>query len=144
FNLCSFQDLPEAVPLKEFLSLQRERVTPEEFQAYVKVTSPKPPLPGVSLETTRVLDIHLAALLWRLFGIRWQVLFTFYALVGTLTCFLMFLIGRKLGGSYAAGLLAALLYLFSPLENYGNAWSIRDTSPLWFTSLSFFLYFCVV
>jgi hypothetical protein len=91
------------------------------------------------LATSRVLDIHLTAWLWRLFGIGWPVLFVFYALVSTIANFCVFLIARRLGGSFWAGAIASLGFLASPLECYAATWSIRDTCPLWFTALGYCL-----
>ena len=89
------------------------------------------------VESTRVLDIQVAALLWRVFGVDWSVYFLFYALLSTATCFALFYIVREATGSYAAGLAAAFGLLASPLEQYSSVWSTRDTVPLWFTALAF-------
>ena len=97
-----------------------------------------------TLSTTRILDLYLAAGLWRCFGISWTVIFTFYALVSTATCFLIFLIARRLGDNFWAGWLAALMFFASPLERYLGTWSLRDTSPLWFTATAFWFLICVV
>jgi hypothetical protein len=150
FNLCNLPDMPEMVPVKEFLELKRPRLRAEQFARFAEVAEP-PTIPsGDELAraynlhaSTRVLDVHVTVLLWKVFGIRWKVLFTFYALVGTASCLGIFLIARQLGG-YAAGLLAAALFVISPLDNYLNSWSIRDASPLWFTVFSFVVYVCLV
>jgi hypothetical protein len=91
------------------------------------------------LATSRVLDIHVTAWLWRLFGIGWPLLFVFYALVSTIANLCVFLIARRLGGSFWAGAIASLGFLASPLECYAATWSIRDTSPLWFAALGYYL-----
>jgi len=91
------------------------------------------------LATSRVLDIHLTAWLWRLFGIGWPALFVFYALVSTIANLCVFLIARRLSGSFWAGAIASLGFLASPLECYAATWSIRDTSPLWFAALGYYL-----
>jgi hypothetical protein len=155
--------LPEARALTDFLVLQRDQVSEEELQSFfghprVKLIDSSPdeadlnePLSQwgfVPLEskliTTRVLDVYVAALLWKLFGVSWQVLFTFYSLVSTLCCFLVFLMARQLGRAFWPGLFAALLYLAAPLENLYTAISIRDISPLWFAIISFFMLINVV
>ena len=137
-----------ARPIKEFLLLERNSVSAEEFAVYRSATRS----PGgdrefdiyAPLATTRILDLYLAAGLWRCFGISWSVIFTFYALVSTATCFLIFLIARRLGDNFWAGWLAALMFFASPLEQYLGAWSLRDTSPLWFTAAAFCFLICVV
>jgi hypothetical protein len=91
------------------------------------------------LATSRVLDIHVTAWLWRLFGIGWPALFAFYALVSTIANLCVFLIARRLGGSFWAGAIASLGFLASPLECYAATWSIRDTCPLWFAALGYCL-----
>jgi hypothetical protein len=91
------------------------------------------------LATSRVLDLHVAAWLWRLFGISWPTLFAFYALVSTIANLCVFLIARRLGGSFWAGAIASLGFLASPLERYAATWSFRDTSPLWFAAVGYCL-----
>jgi hypothetical protein len=90
-------------------------------------------------ERTRVLDIYVAAGLWKLFGIGWPALLAFYALVSTAACLLVCLITERVAASSWAGLLAALFFAASPLERVAGAYSIRDTSPLWFACLGVFL-----
>jgi hypothetical protein len=90
-------------------------------------------------ERTRVLDIYVAAGLWKLFGISWPTLLAFYALVSTAACLLVFFITQRVAGSAWAGLLGALAFMASPLERVAGAWSIRDANPLWFACLGIFL-----
>ncbi len=97
-----------------------------------------------SLTTTRVLDLYFAAALWKCFGISWQVLFTFYALVSTACCAMIFLIAQRLSGDPWAGLAAALLFFASPLEGHVAAISIRDANPAWFAIGCCWLLVCVV
>lgn len=111
-----------------------ENIPPAEMQRYVAAgTSLVDPDP---VEGTRVFDIHLAALLWRAFGISWSVYFAFYALVSTLACFCVFFVARTATGSFWFGLVAAAGFLGSPLELYSGAWSTRDTAPLWFGAVA--------
>jgi hypothetical protein len=90
-------------------------------------------------ERTRVLDLYVAAGLWKLFGIGWPTLLAFYALVSTAACLLVCLITQRVAGSAWAGLLGALFFATSPLERVAAAYSIRDTCPLWFACLGVFL-----
>ena len=137
-----------ARPIKEFLLLERNSLSAEEFATYQ--TDPRLQTEDrrydfyTTLSTTRILDLYLAAGLWRCFGISWTVIFTFYALVSTATCFLIFLIARRLGDNFWAGWLAALMFFASPLERYLGTWSLRNTSPLWFTATAFWFLICVV
>jgi len=119
-----------------FMSLAgQEEITDEQLLDYLRegAVSVRPD----PIETTRVLDIYVAAALWRLFGISWTVYFAFYALVSTLATFCVFLIARQATGSYWVGFVAAGGFLVSPLESYSGVWSTRDTAPLWFTAIMF-------
>jgi hypothetical protein len=134
-------------PVMDFLSgTGRESLSRLEFSRFlssgtrpVPIDIMGPGLIGSRWETTRILDIYVAAVLWRLFGISWSVLFIFYALVSTGAALLVFLIAQRLTGSYWGGQLATLGFMASPLERNAGAWSFRDTNPLWFTALAFFL-----
>jgi len=134
---------PEAKPLVEFLNFQRPRVSREEFQAFLNA-----PLAGTapvdSWEFTRILDIYLTAFVWKVFGISWTVYYIVASLASTLSCFLVFLVARRLSGSYWAGLLAALLFFASPFENHFAIRSVRDISPLWFATGAFAFFICAV
>ena len=124
-----------AEPVVGFILLRGpEAVSPQEFQRFLAAGTRSVPPDG--FETTRILDIHLTALLWRLFGISWNVYFAFHAFLSTAANLSVFLVARKLSGSYGCGLAAGLGFLASPLEAYSFAWSVRDTAPLWFTSLA--------
>ncbi|HEV3449407.1 MAG TPA: hypothetical protein VG099_32525 [Gemmataceae bacterium] len=163
FETFRLSDAPASRPVSEFFSLQRERLSREECRAFWEGPDGQPiiiPPPEAErhfpnymgedeiltslLHTTRVLDVYMTALLWKVFGVRWSVLATFCAVCSTLTCLLVFLIGRRLGGSFWPGWLGALLYLASPLENDYAIRSLRDISPLWFAALSFFGVCCLV
>ena len=83
-----FQDLPigdtpAAKPICEFLELQQERLTPDELDRCYREPRPETLDPRFLfwdvLATTRVLDVYLAAGLWKCFGISWYALFYFYA-----------------------------------------------------------------
>jgi hypothetical protein len=123
FKTFTLSSCPESRPVAEFLGLQRQRLGPEEFRAflscpdvrplahpYTDLASPFPVLSGdehvlsQSHYTTRVLDIYAAALIWRLCGISWAPLALFYVLISTGTCFCAFAIARKLGGGFGPGL----------------------------------------
>ncbi len=148
FNSFVLGDDPTSVPVAEFLSLKREKLSSVELHAYLEAHPP------VALEAssrgwellsyTRILDCYLTAGLWKVFGMNWYVLYTFYAVVSTGACGLIFLIARRLSGQYWAGWTAALLFCLSPLESHLATWTIRDTSPLWFTALGFWFLISVV
>jgi hypothetical protein len=124
-----------AFPVLAFLKLAgTESVSPEQLADYsrrARVVAADP------FESTRVLDIHLAAWLWRAFGVGWLAYFCFYALLSTASCLAVFLIVLRATGSYWAGFAAAAGFLASPLEHYAGVWSTRDSVPLWFTSIAF-------
>ena len=136
---------PEATPILQFELLQREEITPLELKAYLNQPWSRP-APSASalgeLYTARPLELRVAGLLWRCFGVRWSVLFTFYQLVSTAAAFLVFLIGRKAGG-YWCGVLAAMLYTLSPIENMWVTRNIRDINPLWFAALGCAAVYCL-
>ena len=133
----------EANPIIAFLAGEADAVSREEFRRYlaqgVQPLPIGPSTPGGGWERTRVLDLYVAAGLWRLFGISWSTLFAFYAVVSTGVCLLVFFITKHVAGSSWAGLLGAALFMASPLERLAGAWSIRDTNPLWFACLAFYL-----
>jgi FG-GAP-like repeat len=148
-----FHDLPvgatsEAAPIARFLDKQSDSVAPEEFRAFLEHPTPS----AVEADfgehrrwaSSRILDHYLVAGLWRLFGIRWQVVFFLGAALSTLVCLLVFLIGRRLGGSFWAGLCGAALFFASPLGSFLETWSLRDSSPLWFAAAGFWFLICVV
>jgi hypothetical protein len=114
----------------------RDYVSEEEFRGFLAGGVRAAP---TEWERTRVLDIHVAAGLWKLFGIGWPTLLAFYALVSTGACLLVCLITQRVAGSTWAGLLGALFFAASPLERVAAAYSIRDTCPLWFACLGVFL-----
>jgi len=142
-------DEPEAVPIHEFESLQRAEITPAELQAYLNQPWSQPinldhgtKTAGVPLYTSRPLELRLAGHLWKWFGLRWSVIFTFYELVSTAAAFLIFLIGRKAAGFWC-GLLAMILYTLSPLESVWVVRSLRDINPLWFATLGCAAVYCL-
>jgi hypothetical protein len=141
-------DQPAAGPLKEFLLSQRDELSRDELDAYVKTfANPEAPAPpGVegTFASSRVLDLYVAGLVWKVFGIRWQYLYAFYALVNGGACLGVFLIARRLAGGYWAGLCAATLFAASPLQAYLTTVSIRDASPLWFAIGGYSLLVCAV
>jgi hypothetical protein len=134
---------PEAEPIVQFINLQRLETSQQEFKSYIQCPFSATE-PCDAWETTRIWDIYFTALIWRIFGISWPVYYTFASLASTGTCLLIFIIARKLSGSYWAGLLAALLFFASPFENQFAIRSLRDISPLWFGTLAFAFFVCVV
>jgi hypothetical protein len=157
-SLCP--DAPEAVPVREFTSFLRPELTRAELDAYLRQPWSRPinydfrthradvPIPDVDraqineFYTMRVLDLRVAAILWRWFGIRWSVFFTFYQLVSTGTGVLLFLIVKRFVGFWA-GVLAFLFYTVSPLEIEWTIRGVRDISPLWFAIIALAALFCL-
>lgn len=134
-------DCPEARPIIEFVRLQRPEISRNEFESYVR--SPQATTePCAEWESTRILDIYLTAFIWKVFGISWGIYYTVASLASTASCFFVFLIARKLSGSYWAGLLSALLFFASPFEKQYTIRSLRDISPLWFATLAFGFFIC--
>ena len=141
-------DGPATRPVAEFLSLQRESLSESELRAgLAECSTPNVEEAGRGWEPlayTRVLDYYLTAGLWKMFGVQWSVLYTFYALVGTGVCGLVFALTRRVSGEFWAGWTAAMLFCLSPLESHLSTWTIRDTSPLWFAALGFWFLYSVV
>jgi hypothetical protein len=158
FNQIAFPGTPEAAPLREFTMLGRAELSPTQLNAYFRqpysapvaadslnATISLPPSERTLLDkhhTTRVLDLRVAALLWKWFGVRWSVYFFFYAIVSTVAAFCVFLIGREAGG-YWAGVAAMLFYTACSLEHAATVESVRDISPLWFASFGFACTVCL-
>ena len=165
FGVFRFSDAPESKPVVEFLSGQRDGLSRQELRRFRDGPDGRPvafPLPEAQtalphyppggelatplspLHSSRVLDLYLTALLWKIFGVRWSVLLTACALVSTAVCLLVFFTARRLGGGFWPGLCAAVLYLASPLENDFAVRALRDISPLWFAALAFACLVCLV
>jgi hypothetical protein len=158
FNPIAFPDTPEAAPLREFTMMSRAELSRAEMDAYFR--QPYSAAHDESQRRTadvpisrsnaflddfhksRVLDIRIAALLWKWFGVRWSVYFFFYSLVSTLAALCIFFIGRQAGG-YWTGVIAMLFYTACPLENEYVIRSVRDISPLWFASFGIAFATCV-
>ncbi len=148
FEPVALGDTPASAAVGEFLRQERSRLTTAEARRFFA----QPATTDVSIEhtmhrvfsTTRVLDIYLAAGLWSLFGVNWHALFVFYCLASALTCLMVFLMARRLGGGFGPGWLAALLFFASPLETYFIGWSIRDSSPMWFAAAALCVLVCLV
>lgn len=124
---------PESPTVLKFLTGAKDDLRSGRLKVFLDTARSVPPPPEAF---GRILDLHVAALLWRTFGISWPVLFTFYALVSTAACLGVFVLARRLGGT-AAGFLAAVLYTASPFETTYSVYSIRDLSPLWFAVATF-------
>ena len=142
-------DAPAAVPIREFELLQRPAITPAELQAYLDQPWSRPPhvdpkakTADAPLSTARTLELRLAAHLWKWFGIRWSVIFTFYQLVSTAAACLIFLIGRKAAGFWC-GVVAMVLFTLSPLESVWVVHNLRDINPLWFAVLGSAAVYCL-
>jgi len=130
---------PEAHMVARFLRLRRDDVPARRFEAYAQHAVAGELAPE---SLSRVLDVYVAAAVWGIFGISWPALFHFYVVLSTLTCLLVFLLGRRVGGAFGTGLAAAILFLASPFENEYVLYSLRDVSPLWFVTLGAFLVLC--
>jgi hypothetical protein len=157
FHLFHLTDTPAAQRIGDFLLLKEKTIPRRAFREFFHspdfrtascpLDDSLPSHPGIyadphdlpisPLHTTRILDLYVAALVWKVCGISWSALFTFYALVSTASCGLVFLIARRLGGGFWPGWLAAVLYFACPLENDYAVRSIRDVCPLWFAVLGF-------
>ncbi len=165
FGVFRISDAPESKPVVEFLTGQRDGLSRAQLRRFRDGPDGRPvafPLPESQialphfppggelatplspLHSTRVLDLYLTALLWKIFGIRWSVLLTACALASTTVSLLIFLTARRLGRGYWPGLAAALLFLASPLENDYAIRALRDISPLWFAALAFACLVCLV
>jgi hypothetical protein len=144
----TLRSIPSDVPVREFLLGYRDRLSREELDTYLRDITPPgaPPRPGVAntFSTSRILELYLAGFLWKWFGIDWHHLFAAHCLFNTASCLCVFLIARRLAGSYWAGLAAAALYCASPLQTYLSTVSLRDASPLWFAAAGFCLLVCMV
>jgi hypothetical protein len=133
----------EGEPIVGFFSLKREKISPNEFEAYLN-TPDAEPSPASPAEPSRILDIYFTAILWKVFGISWPVYFNAACLASAFCCLLIFLMTRKLTGSFWAGILASVLFFAFPFENDYAIRSVRDISPLWFASVGFGSFICVV
>jgi hypothetical protein len=141
FNDLQLTDAPQAQSIKLFLQLERESLSRQEVDTYFKSAYQVGPLPQMVAD--RILDIRVAALIWKVFGVHWSALFRFYSALSTLVCLLVFFSARRLSGSYWAGLFAALCFTACVVEDWLASWSIRDASPLWFSAIAFFWLICL-
>ncbi|HEX4000947.1 MAG TPA: VCBS repeat-containing protein, partial [Pirellulales bacterium] len=144
----AIDDSPGAAPLRDFFGMRSLRISREQFAAYLREAHDPASDPWfgryMPLASTRIADVWVATILWRIFGIDRQVLTTFYALFSVATCGALFLIARRLSGSGWAGLAAAALLTISPIEGFLTTWSVRDTSPMWFTAASMAWFVCAM
>ena len=124
---------PESPTVARFLAGDKEDLREGRLKVFLDTARSTPPPPEAY---GRVLDLHLAASLWRVFGIAWTPFFVLYSLASTAACLGVFFLARRIGGA-PAGLLAAALFLASPFEAMYTAYSIRDLSPLWFAVAAF-------
>jgi hypothetical protein len=125
---------PEARRVRRFLRQLRADIDDRSWRSFVgQARAGDPP----TLATSRVLEMYVAAGLWKVFGPRWDVLSAFYSALSTAVAFLIFLIARRLGGAFGAGLLATLLLAGSPFETVWATTAIRDVSPFWFDTVAF-------
>ncbi|HKD35178.1 MAG TPA: hypothetical protein VKB78_00215, partial [Pirellulales bacterium] len=147
FHDWAVPDTAAAAPIAQFLDKKSDQITPEEFTAFRD--SSKPSDRDVVLDdhdrwaSSRVVDQYVVATLWKLFGIRWDAVFLFGVTMSTLTCLFIFLVGRRLGGSFWSGLASGVLYSAAPLASYLETWSLRDSSPIWFAAAGFWLLYYV-
>ena len=136
-----------AGPVMGFLSGHRRRLSRQEWRSFLEDAPLTPIAPDVLLAwdsvggLARILDARLAAALWALFGIDWDVLFAFYAALSTAACAALFGITARLSGSVWGGVLGAASFALSPLERDLGAWSFRDANPLWFSCIAIWLLF---
>lgn len=65
------------------------------------------------------------------------------AILGALSCIVLFYLGRALGG-FGTGLFAALLLAFNPLWLMSSRRAMRDTPSAFFSAISVLLFYCSV
>lgn len=121
-----------AQAVKDFVELLRPDLPEKVLRRY---DADPQLIPPPALASTRILELRLAALLWRAVGTRWDVIFAFYAGLSTLAAALVFLLARSLSGRLAA-FLALLMFLASPMDTKWATTSIRDVCPAWFDLLA--------
>jgi hypothetical protein len=136
-----------AGPVMRFLSGHSRRVSRQEWRRFLEDAPLTPIAPDVLLAwdsvggLARILDARLAAALWALFGIDWDVPFAFYAVLSTVACAALFGITARISGSVWGGVLGAASFALSPRERDLGAWSFRDANPLWFSCMAIWLLF---
>ena len=142
-NPVPFSGDPTSIPLQDFLAVQSEGISAQEFEAWKQSrlsaeTVHDSPLTYEDqhltwpLYTTRVLDLLVAAAIWSVMGIQWNYLFIFYLVLSATGPACLWLMTRALTGNGWTGLVAAVLYVSNPLEMVFVSFSPRDISPLWF------------
>ncbi|MGE0453732.1 MAG: hypothetical protein AB7O37_12600 [Vicinamibacteria bacterium] len=131
FDLDS-DERPPARAVRSFFEQRRGELPARVLRRFAPDARPVAP---PALATTRILELRLAALLWKAFGTRWDVVFAFYAGLSTLVAGLVFLMAARLAGRLA-GWTALVLFLASPMEAFGATARIRDVSPAWFDSIA--------
>jgi len=135
-----------AGPVMGFLSGHKNQLSRQEWRSFLEARlTPIEPEVLLAWEgvggLARILDARLAAALWALFGIDWDVLFSFYAALSTAACAALSGITARLSGSVWGGVLGAASFALSPLERDLGAWSFRDANPLWFSCIAIWLLF---
>lgn len=150
-----FSGDPTSIPLQDFLSLQADSISPDDFARWQSAphdtTWPMERFLTYEdqhmawpLYTTRVLDLLAAAGIWKLFGIHWDHLFLFYLALSATGPPCLWLVTRAVSGCGWTGLAGALLYACNPLEMVFTSFSPRDISPLWFAAPAWASLACLV
>ena len=107
FHNLAVPPTPEGEPIVRFLAKESDHVTREQFQAFLANPGPADFDADAGEHdfwaSSRILDQYVVAGLWRVFGIRWQVVFLFAVAMSTLSCLFVFFIGRRIGGATGPG-----------------------------------------
>lgn len=123
-------------PVKQFLDIETLTLSAEALQKYL-ASLPEQKNPDLGnyrqIDLLRAGDLYTAAIVWKLCGVSWLALNRFYILISALACLAIFFAAKKISGSFAAGLTAALLYAACPYE---NTLVVRDTNPMWFIAFA--------
>lgn len=82
-----------------------------------------------------------AGILWKIFGISWDVLFYFNFFLGTLACFCLYLLIYKFTSSFFAASIATFAYSISALDLFASVFNMRNTSPVWFLAFTLLFLF---
>lgn len=123
-------DDPAVVAVADFFNLKRSSLSSEDIGRFNRSNQSFDKPSGY----VYTVPLYIVALLWKLFGVSWSVVFNLHVLISVLACLGIIAAGWRIIGPWG-GVLSGLFFTASGLELYMGTWSLRDTAPCWFLAI---------